>query len=289
MSTAGHGKRPSGQLKAKSRNRVTTVIQANSVAEQRLRRRAAVSSAKLHVFATNVTGMPEPLQNGTETISLSDLAAELAVEPERLKPLLDHDYLTVSGPAHVLKPPPAAMVWLRTMFTPIPMRPFLPSQMAADLTGCHLADLRRLCLLYNIPLQDDPVFGELMSVSAFHRFFESLHHFREPSRFDRMALLGMLMQAVPEYLRAPKTMPFSKRLEKEIIRISRLKEPERTERAMDLWEAYSDAKTVASSIAAAEEVDAPELNGMERLEGVIRGSVGEGFTDESISPEDTSQ
>lgn len=281
MGREGHGKRPSGQLKAKRKNLGITQTQVRSVAERRLRRRAAVSSAKLHVFATNATAMPEPLQNGTETISLENLARELEVAPERLKPLLDHDYLKVVGASTVVKPPPPAMAWLRTMMMPLPIRPFLPSQMAADLTGCALNDLRSLCVLYNIPLQEDPVFGELMSVSAFHRFFESLHHFREPSRFDRQAWLGMLMTALPEQKRAVKKLTFNRRLEKEISRISRLKEPERTERALDLWEAYSEARTVATSIAATEGQEAPEIDGMDRLTDVIKGSIGDAFTDES--------
>lgn len=283
MPGAGSGKRPSGQLKVKSKSQGTTVLQAHSEGERRLRRTAWVTSAKLRSFATNVTVMPEPLQQGTEAISLEVLAGELGVAPERLKPLLDRNYLKVVGPSYVVKPPPAAMAWLSAMMMPLPMRPFLPSQMAADLTGCSVNDLRRLCLLYNIPLQDDPVFGELMSVSTFHRFFESLHHFREPSRFDRQALLGMLMEAVPLHKRASRKMPFSKRMEKEIIRISRLKEPERMERALALWESISDAKTLVASIT---EEAAPEIPGIDRLKDVIAGSVGEGFTDESISPED---
>lgn len=287
MGREGQGKRPSGQLKVKRKALGTTQLRVSSVEEQRLRRRAAVSSAKLHVFATNATAIPEPLQNGTETISLEDLASELEVSPERLKPLIDHEYLKVTGPSAVLKPPPPAMAWLRAMMMPLPLRPFLPSQMAADLTGCAIKDLRSLCILYNIPLQADPVFGELMSVSAFHRFFESLHHFREPSRFDRQALLGMLMAAVPEQKRAVKKLTFIRRLEKEISRISRLKEPERTERALDMWEAYSEAKTVATSIALAEGQEAPEIDGMDRLAEVIKGSIGDAFTDESISPEGT--
>jgi len=223
--------------------------------------------------------MPEPLLSGNQQISLPELAKELRVRPERLKPLFEHGYLRTGEGFTVIKPPPAAMSWLRTMFTPIMMRPFLPTQMAADLIGCAIKDLRSLCLLYNIPLHQDAVFGELISVNGFHKFFEALHHFREPSRFDRQALLGMLLTARPDYRRAPKALRFSRRLDREIARIAKLKEPDRTERALALWESISDAKTVAAAV----DPETPDILGVEKLRDVLVESLGEGFTDESLN------
>lgn len=234
------------------------------------------SLAILRNYATSVTVMPN-LPQGTEAVTPEVLAAELEVEPIRLFPLIERGYLKVETvtPVTVVRPQPAAMEWLKGMFLPLPMRPFLPSAMAAELTGVTLKDFRGLCVAYNVPLQDDPAFGELMSIAAFHRFFEALHHFREPSRFDRAALLTMLLTAMPVGKRTPKSLPFDKRLDAEIRRIAKLLEPDKTEQALLLWESYSDAKVIADVAAQDEGLEPSNILGMDRVKTMLESSLGE--------------
>lgn len=254
-----------------------TLASGMSEDEQRSRRKARNSFQKLRVFATSVPAMPEALQQGnpSDFVSLGELAQELGTPLDRIQPLLDRGYLRPAAEAgFVIRPQPAAIEWLRTMFQPFAMRPFLPTEMVAEITGTKLNDVRRLCLIYNIPLQDDPVFGELMSIHAFHRFFNSLHHFREPSRFDRQALLTILHTSYQGTGKAMRTLPFSKRLEAEIRRIAKLPEPDRLSRAMALMEAYEDAKSISDCLARYEEKVESSMPEMESLEQVIQRSIG---------------
>lgn len=253
-------------------------IASSEVEAERPRKkmRGKRSLAILRNYATSVTVMPN-LPQGTEAVTPEVLAAELEVEPIRLFPLIERGYLKVETvtPVTVVRPQPAAMEWLKGMFLPLPMRPFLPSAMAAELTGVTLKDFRGLCVAYNVPLQDDPAFGELMSIAAFHRFFEALHHFREPSRFDRAALLTMLLTAMPVGKRTPKSLPFDKRLDAEIRRIAKLLEPDKTEQALLLWESYSDAKVIADVAAQDEGLEPSNILGMDRVKTMLESSLGE--------------
>lgn len=196
---------------------------------------------------------------------------------ERLQPLLDHEYLRRIAFDAVIRPEPEAMAWLRTMFLPLPLRPCLTSAMVSDIVGCEVSELRALCLMYDIPLQADPVFGELMSISSFHRFINAYHHFKEPTRLDRQGLMEMLLEALPygEGLeRAIPNLKFSHRLDMEIRRIARLPEPDRTMRAVAFLEAYKDAKNITDAWTRYQALMQPEIQGMERVEKLVAKSVG---------------
>jgi len=243
---------------------------------RRSRARAKSTSHAWQRFVTSATAK-QSCSQGTSEISLHDLAAELGVSLDRLQPLLDHQYLRFTRQNFVVRPKPAAIAWLRTMFQPLTMRPWLSSQMVADLTGVRIGELQTLCLMYDVPLQSDPVFGELMSIASFHRFFNCLHHYRDPSRFDRQALLRVLMEAISykddQEMAIPK-LPFSRRLDHEIRRIARLDEPDRTFRATALLEAYRDAKGVADAFTRYKGLVEPDIEGMVKLEEVVRKSTG---------------
>ena len=151
------------------------------------------------------------------------------------------------------------------------MRPFLELGMIAEIEDVSVADVRLLCASYDIPIQIDPVFGELLTIAAFRKLHVSLHHYREPSRFDRQAMLVALMRtADPENYKADLKPPtFSVRLEKEIRRIAKLREPFKTEQALRLWEQFSEAKGVADCIAAARGLEPGTIRGMARVEKMI--------------------
>lgn len=158
------------------------------------------------------------------------------------------------------------MEWMKGMFRPLLMRPFLSIEHVADLESLSVADVRLLAVSYDIPIQLDPVFGEFFTVASFHAFHKALHHYREPSRFDRQAMLVALLQAAdPEKWRSDlKPPPFSKRLEKEIRRIAQLPDPQKTEMALRLVEAYGDSLGIVRAAG----MDAT-LRGMDRAEKMV--------------------
>jgi hypothetical protein len=126
-------------------------------------------------------------------------------------------------------------------------------------------------------LYDDPAFGELLSIRQFHRLFDKLHDSREMIRFDRQAMITMLrrVESPPQVFRV-NPLPYSKRVEQELIRIGNLREPDRTLRAVAFYEAYSDAATIKECLARYKELTAgeePEIE--ERLAKLMQKCVGE--------------
>ena len=264
------------QSPSRKKHPVSTVSSEQKAERVRSRQRAAHTSAKLRAFAISALEMPSALQQGNDPVTPTQLAAELGVEPIRLLPLIEHGYLKVHqvSPVLVIRPLPAAMEWLSMMFRPLPMRPVLPTHMAAEMFGMDEIGFRQLCVAYNIHLYSDPAFGEHISVVGFHAFYRALHHFREPSRFDRAGLLNILWSALPSKNRAPRHLPFDKRLDEEIRRIALLPEPLRTEQAVLLWEAYSDAVAVSDAVAQTEGVEPTEIRCMDRVKKMVEASVG---------------
>lgn len=238
----------------------------------------------MRVFATTASTIPQALhQQKPRAIGLHDLASRLGVEPSRLLTAIKHGYirLITSDPPTVYEPPPAAIEWLSMMYAPLMLRPMVPAEMVAQIESIDLPDVRRLCLAYDIPIQDDPVFGELLTLASFYKLHAQLHTYREPSRFDRQALVVALMQAVdPEkYGRDLKPPPYSKRLEKEIRRIAKMREPARTEFALRLVEAFGDAKSVTDCLATATGKPAASFREIEKAEKIVA-------VDEAVPPGD---
>lgn len=264
--------------------RGTTHLLENVVASAPSKRSRKTSSRRLRAFATETAAIPHALhQFRPKAISLHDLADRLDVPPERLLPAIEHGYirLITSEPPTVYEPPPAAIAWLKTMYAPLMLRPMVPAEMVAQIEAIDLPDVRRLCLAYDIPIQDDVVFGELLTLASFYKLHAQLHTYREPSRFDRQALVVALMQAVdPEkYGRDLKPPPYSKRLEKEIRRIAKMREPARTEFALRLVEAFGDAKSVTDCLATATGKPAASFREIEKAEKIVA-------VDEAVPPGD---
>lgn len=182
-------------------------------------------------------------------VSVRDLAKELGVsDPEQLRPLIDHQYLRILELRDYLpdclvgRPEPAALEWLRGALRPLALRPFLTIEQTAELMHANPDDMRLLCLSYDIQLYVDPVFGEMLSIRQFHKLWNKLRDSRDGARFDRQAMVAMLRNAIPGSPPRVSPLPYSKRLEMELIRIAKLDEPDRTLRAVAFWEAYRDAK-----------------------------------------------
>lgn len=232
------------------------------------------TSRRLQFYPTEIASIPQALHDQSpRTIPLQELAESLNVDPSRLLPAIKCGYIKVvtSNPPVVYEPPPAAIKWLRSMYEPILMRPFLEINMVAELEDIPVPDVRRLCLSYDIPIHMDECFGELLTIMEFRKLHVCLHHYKEPSRFDRQAMLVNLMRvADPETFNADlKPPPYSVRLEKEIRRISKLPEPRRTEMALMLWEQFSEAKTIADCVAVAKGLKSPTIRGTRRIEKLI--------------------
>ena len=196
---------------------------------------------------------PVPLR---DFVTCEKLAGELGIETDRLAPLLEHGYLRVLGPRETLaktvvaRPPVAAMDWLRTMFLPLELRPYIPIMEARYLFDMTEDELRYICVTENIPLYADPVFGELLSATGFLLLRQGLYAMRAPLRTDRQMLMVILgeLKRVAELGRT-KPLAYSERLENEIRRIVQLKEPEKTLRATDFWRAYRDADDLTDCLA----------------------------------------
>ena len=187
----------------------------------------------------------------SDYIRISDLAIDLDVTPKRLHALIRHEYLRVIEPAEnfadtiVAKPLPAAMEWLRNMYAPITLRPFIPIAQAAAMLGLSEAEVRRTCLTYDIPMSSDPVFGELLSPSRFYDIVRSQQSERDPMRFDSQRLLFALMFLVGATYKKVDPLPYHKRIGREITRICGMREPVRTMRGGNFVIAYNEAATIA--------------------------------------------
>jgi len=226
---------------------------------------------------------PAPIPR-SEYITVRDLAAELKVDPERLRPLIDLQYLRILHAGEYLvdcqvaRPLPAAMDWLKQMMAPIHMRALLPVDVAAELLRCDSVDIRKFCLAWNIPMYFDPAFGELLSPTNFFRLFQKLFQVNSgEARYDRQMLLKILATGNEQRERT-NPLPYSRMLEREIARISRLPEPDRTVRAVALYDAFVDAKTVKECISEYRQtVASPGLDKAEaKLAALVERCVGHG-------------
>jgi hypothetical protein len=200
-----------------------------------------------------VESVREALTTNTRgPISLEALADRIEAPPEKLRPLVDNQYLRVLMPSEqfeqtvVACPGQRATEWLKSMFQPLKMRPFIPLNEVGRLWRITERKVMRLCGTYKIPVQSDPVFGELMSFGALKRFNRARRKY-QGTRFDRAALLRYYLSEIE---RVPWKKPpnYSDRLEIEIYRIARLKEPWKTIRSVYLIEAFRDARTVTECL-----------------------------------------
>jgi hypothetical protein len=190
----------------------------------------------------------------SEYVTVAVLAKELKVPPARLRPIVEHGYLKVLelreylDDCIVARPLPAGLAWLRQMLGPTYLQPMLSLEFAALALGCPVKRLRELCAAYNVPIHLDPALGPLLAPRGLHALLTAIYRSKGVNRFDRQALLAMTMRTKSLLGKKPQLLPYSVRLEQEIARIARLPEPQRTFKALALWDSYRDAKTVADCI-----------------------------------------
>ena len=226
--------------------------------------RKGIKLKKLYDHLTNDSSGP---------ISIRELSKLLDVKPEELKPLVDHSYLRIVfrkpdfPDAIVSKPSAAAIEWLKQMFQSIHLRPLIRlSEVPSMLEHYYrnnasykkdvsrlLDRLRRICFTYRIPLYFDPVIGELLSINDLQKLVRQWNIYKNPTSYDRTTFLSFLLNAIPwvaencsggrkqKRLRVPY---YTVRLNEEIRRIARLPIEQRVPMAMQLYEAWRDARTV---------------------------------------------
>src|ERR1700735_2961632 len=96
------------------------------------------------------------LHLGDEPVSIEDMAADLCVDLDKIRLLIQHGWLKVvrehTIPALYLvgNPPPAAKMWLKQTLGPLPLIPFLPTRYARDLLEMKESAFRRLILDHGI-------------------------------------------------------------------------------------------------------------------------------------------
>ncbi len=107
----------------------------------------------------------EALTTNTDgPISVHDLAELIETSVERLRPLIEQGYLKVvkASPIFewsiVARPGQRATEWLRNMFQPLNMRPFVPLKEAGKLWGVTETEVLKYCKIGKIPVQSDPRF-----------------------------------------------------------------------------------------------------------------------------------
>ena len=198
------------------------------------------------------TSAKDALQS-TEPISVSDLSRELQVTEDKVLLLIQEGYLTLLKKhdtpflCQVGRPAPAAMSWLKQALSPIPLVPVIPVSYVMQLLGIKTKAMTTLILEHGIEIYIDLVLGQMMTILAFHRLFNSIYPWHERARFDRQMFFSILsgidLGGGEKFIR-PK--PYDQTLEDELIRVSKLPHPERALRGMDIYQAYKDAKTIAS-------------------------------------------
>ena len=218
--------------------------------------------------------IPEALTTNTVGfISIRNLAQLIEAPVERLRPLVEQNYLRVLTANSefektiVARPGERAVGWLRNMFQPLRMRPFVPLKEAGKLWGITERKALKYCQLRKIPVQSDAVFGNLISFGALKSLARARHRYYKPKTFDRASLLRYYLSEI-EGVRWKEPPPYSQSLEEEIHRIARLKEPWRTVQSVELLLAFKDVQAVTDCCRGQAEVSA-ELLKTEKLVGEL--------------------
>lgn len=201
----------------------------------------------------------------SELISISALSRELLCKPDRIQALIDNDYIRVMRPGFtpdstiVARPEKAALNWLRTMLAPIEMRPFLPTFYVARALRMQISTLRAFYIHFNLPMSNDPVFGEVVSPKSVTILIQKIADDGKVKRFDRQAFVDFFISA---YTKNPiKLRNYSVIIEREIVRICKMREPDRSIRAANFMAAYKDARTLAVTMDGyAQRMRAPTLD-----------------------------
>ena len=186
-------------------------------------------------------------------MKLNELAYQLKVPTDRLLPVIVGGYIKKVKDSYphnakhivVERPSSALIAWLKQMLRPMAMRPLLTLKEIADILGMKETALRNLCKTdKRIKFHRDPAFGELISPRNLFFLIKRLPKNHGAPSFDRARLLQFLTGNPVGTKMRFQVLPYSQQIEREIKRIAKLPEPYRTLRAIALYEAMEDAKTV---------------------------------------------
>jgi hypothetical protein len=202
----------------------------------------------------SVDTIPEALTTNTVgPISIADLARLIECPVEKLQPLVEHKYLRVLFPKQefertiVSRPGQRATDWLKMMFQAMKMRPLIPLREVGKLWKVSENHIFKICRHYRIPVQSDPVFGNLISFNGLKSFARARMKYHKPKAYDRTFLLRYFLSQI-EGVRWKDPPSYTMKLEMEIRRIATLPYPQRMINAMALIEAFRDARTATECI-----------------------------------------
>jgi hypothetical protein len=210
---------------------------------------------------------------GDGPITLGTLAYLLNISIDQAKSLVDHGYLRVVVPnpdpsmMTVSRPKAEGLEWLKNMFQPFARQPLVKlddiHRLMEKYRGAQYQsrkererhNVRRVCQTYRIPIYKDEVFGELFSIEHLTTVAHHLGIYYNPARTNRAGMLAFLLNALPPTHRKPlKLFRYTQRLELEIKRIASLENPQRTIRALELYLAWRDARTVQECLTKLREI-----------------------------------
>lgn len=210
-------------------------------------------------------------------ITLGNLAVGLNVPVARLAPLVREGYLRLvqqsphpaleprlDSSSYIESPPQRALLWLRQWFQPARGKQLFSLADMAELLMATDKEVVWLAARAGIPVNYEAALGglvfsawsakKLLREQASTTKAKGGGRVSKPSavrRFDRQALLHMLLEADPR--RALQPPDFDDLLEEEIERVAGLPAEQRRRRALALWEQWQDAKKVAEAVRPASE------------------------------------
>lgn len=206
--------------------------------------------------ATAAMPAPAPAPAPAPVISLGTLATSLGCTVARLLPLAEHGLLRLhsapplSSQSFVEALGEPALLWLRGWLQPAQAKPLLSQQDMAALLEVSVADVAALAAQHNVPAVWEPALGGLVfSVWAARQLLLAAVQGRPEAgpRWDRAALVAMLLEGDPEAMLRPASMTYSEAIDAEIARVAALPEPSRGLRAAALLEQFEDARRVCDS------------------------------------------
>lgn len=196
----------------------------------------------------------------TSVISLGTLARSLNCLVASLIPLAEHGWLKLTTPpptpitsqSFVEVVPEAAVVWLKSWLQPAQAKPLWSARDLAALIDCTPRDIEKAAAATGIPVVFEPALGGLVfSCWAARQVVQQVVTGRadrpQAARFDRAAMLWMILQEDPDRVLEPPPVSYSTALDTEIERVATLPEPERGLRAASLVQQFEDARRVVEA------------------------------------------
>jgi len=170
-------------------------------------------------------------------VSVYHLAKALMISPDVIKLLVEEGFLRVAhrGPNY-LKTKIARSTYPTAQWPNIPLR-WLPRPGILKLN-----DLVELCRRHGISVAKDSCMGPVLGVKQAGKLMRLVQQITYPRAIDRYSLMLWLCGIEPVKLREiPAYLPLA---EKEIRRVSKLPDPQRTEQAIRLLSRFREARKI---------------------------------------------